>query len=410
MEIKKSNLKIGSKVAIFSIGIFIIIICFFSGFYFGVWQSVNNQNNVSIVNLFNQANTFLKGTDTDASLFSKVWTTVSQKYVNKPVDDKILFYGALKGMVASLQDPYSVFLDPEETKEFNKELSGSFEGIGAEIGIKDNQLTIIAPLPNSPAAKAGLKAGDKILKIDQQDTTEMSLDQAISLIRGKKDTKVVLTVLRAGETDVKDIEITRDVIKTESVTWKMLDNKIAYIDIVHFDSDTAGDFNNLASEIILQDPKGIILDMRNNPGGYLDSAVEIAGQFVEKQTIVIEDFGSSKKEYKSEQTAKLLNIKTAVLVNNGSASASEIVAGALQDYHRAKIIGELTYGKGSIQDYEEFTDGSSLKLTVAKWYTPNGKSINDEGITPDQQVVLTDDDYNNSKDPQLDTAIKYLLE
>ncbi|MBU0598303.1 S41 family peptidase, partial [Patescibacteria group bacterium] len=316
--------------------------------------------------------------------------------------------GALKGMIRSLGDPYSIFLDPEETENFTQELSGSFEGIGAEIGIKNDQLTVIAALPNTPAYNAGLKAGDKILKINDFDTIDMSLDMAVSLIRGPQETVVVLTILSSNNDEINEISITRNIIDVESVTWEILDDNIAYIELIHFNSDTYSDFKKIANEIILKNPNGIVLDLRSNPGGYLDNAIDVAGEFLEDKVIVIEDFGDSREEYKSGNNAKLKDIPMVVLVDAGSASASEIVAGAMQDYDRATIVGEMTFGKGSVQDFEEYIDGSSLKITVAKWLTPNGISIEDEGIIPDVEIINTEEDFNNNQDPQLDKALEIL--
>lgn len=387
--------------------LFFIIAAFISGFYFGIWQTIRRQYNLSVADIIRNAPAYVFSDQFDASLFLKVWQSVQEKYVGQPVNDKAVFYGALGGMVRGLDDPYSVFLDPQETTSFNKELSGTFEGIGAEIGIKNEQLTLIAPLPHSPALEAGLKAGDKIFKIDGQDTADMTIDQAIGFIRGPKGTTVVLTVLSSGAAEARDVAIKRDEIKVESVTWEMKGD-VVYVQISHFNSETDGDFKHIIPAVLLAAPRGIILDLRNNPGGYLDAAINVAGEFLEKKVIVLEDFGKSQKEYKSTGTAQLKDVATVVLVNQGSASASEIVAGALQDYGRATVIGEQTFGKGTVQDFEEFSDGSSLKLTVAKWLTPKGRSIDEAGIAPDVAVALTEDDYNRDADPQLDRALEML--
>jgi len=398
------------KLIIAAVLIFVAVFSLFGGFYYGVWVTGQRQFDFSVQQIIKDAPSYLDEEEVDINLFWRVWEAILTKYVEQPVNEEGMFYGALEGLVKSVEDPYSIFLDPEATNEFVKELSGSFEGIGAEIGIKNNQLTIISPLDDSPAFNAGLKPGDKILAIDDQETIDMGLDQAISLIRGKKGTTVILTILTKESQEIKDISIKRDVIKVESVAWELKDGDIAYIKIVHFDSDTYNDFNKIANEVLLSSPQGIILDLRNNPGGYLNSAIDVAGEFLEDKIIVTEDFGETQKEYKSKGTAKLKDIKTVVLVNGGSASASEIVAGALQDYQHATIIGEQTFGKGTVQDYEQFPDGSSLKLTVAKWLTPGGKSINDQGIRPDVEVDLTFDDYDNNRDPQLEAAYLILNE
>ncbi|MFA4930490.1 MAG: S41 family peptidase [Patescibacteria group bacterium] len=393
------------KIALVFGGIFVLVITFTAGLVYGLLESHQASSNT---NLIQQAISQLDQGQSETELFAKVWNTIKKDYVYQPIDQQTAFYGALKGLVSSLGDPYSTFFDPAETKKFNSELSGSFEGIGAEIGIKNEQLTIIAPLPASPADKAGLKPGDKIIAIDKQDTTGMSLDNGISLMRGPKNTTVVLSVIHAGEQTIEDISIKRDVINVKSVSWSMKNDDIAVIEISHFNSDTTAEFNAIVKEIVLQSPRGIVLDLRDNPGGYLDSSIDIAGQFLDHQVIVIENYGNNEKKYTSDVTALLKDYDVVVLVNNGSASASEILAGALQDYQRATIIGETTFGKGSVQDYEQFNDGSSLKLTVAKWLTPLGHSIDDTGIVPDIEVPLTQNDYNHDLDPQLDRALELL--
>ncbi len=410
-ENKKNKPKFNFKVVLLAVVfVFLVVFGLMSGYYLGVWETNKKQNEFSFTNIVETVPDYLLNEGFDSNLFWEVWDSAKNKYVNKPIDDEVLFYGALNGIIGSLDDPYSVFFDPEATREFNKQLSGSFEGIGTEIGIKNNQLTIISPLENSPASLAGLKAGDLVLKIDGEETFEMSLDRAINLIRGTKGTEVILTVLSENEENIKDISIVRDIINVESVTWEMLDDNIAYIKIIHFNADTYQNFTNIASEILVNNVDGIVLDLRNNPGGYLNSAVDVSGEFLKDSVVVIEDFGSKKEEYSSNGNSKLENYKVVVLVNGGSASSSEIVAGALQDYDRAIIVGEQTFGKGSVQDYEQFQDGSSLKLTVAKWLTPNGVNIDEFGITPDVEVEFTEDDYNNDLDPQLENAIQLLKE
>jgi len=271
-------------------------------------------------------------------------------------------------------------------------------------------LVVIAPLPDSPAEKTGILAGDKIMKIDSVDTNTITIDTAVNLIRGKEGTTVNLLIEREGENEPLSFTVTREVIKVQSITWEIIDSNIAYLKISHFNEDTEKNFQKAINEIILKEPKGIILDLRNNPGGYLDVAIDITGSFVEKEKIVvIEDYGDGRRtEYKSDDGGSLSNYPVVVLVNNGSASASEIMAGALQDYGVATIVGEQTFGKGSVQELTEFSDGSSLKLSVAKWLTPTGRSINEEGIKPDVEVKLSEDDYNSDRDPQLEKAIEIL--
>jgi carboxyl-terminal processing protease len=346
--------------------------------------------------------------DINFDLFWKVWDLVKKEYVEQPVTDTKLFYGALGGIVSALGDPYSVFFDPKMTEKFEQEIEGAFDGIGAELGIKKKQLTIIAPLPDTPAERAGLRAGDKILAIDGRDTTDMAIDYAVSIIRGPKDTEVTLTIWRESWDKPQEIKITRARIEIASVKWEMKDN-LAYIEINHFNEDTSEKFNQAVIELLPQNPKGLILDLRNNPGGFLNTAVEIGGEWVENDVIVIEQKQDSKKEeQKSSGLARLQNLKTVVLVNEGSASASEILAGALQDYGKAILVGKKTFGKGTVQNLETLSDGSSVKITVAEWLTPKGRLIEEEGITPDEEVDFTAEDYEADRDPQLDKAMEIL--
>ncbi len=354
--------------------------------------------------------------DVDFNLFWDVWNTVRRDYIDQDIPPTKMFYGALSGIVASLQDPHSIYFDPETTEEFTQELfSSSFEGIGAEVGIKNDRLTIIAPLPGTPAYNSGLKAGDKVFAIDGLDTTGMALDYAVSLIRGEKGTAVVLTVRGEAEEDFRDVEITRDTINVETVKWEMKetdDKKIAYIEISHFNSDTESRFDEAVKWVLNENPDGVILDLRNNPGGFLDTGVKVASEWIERgDAVVYEEFGDDKEDvYRSRSRSRLRDYETVVLVNKGSASASEIVAGALQDYDEATIVGEVTFGKGSVQELKELKDGSSVKLTVAKWFTPDKRAIDQVGIEPDIKVELTKEDFSNDRDPQLDKALEILGE
>lgn len=360
--------------------------------------------------------------DVDFNEFWQVWNYVKTNYVKPDVPDTQLFYGALGGIVASLGDPYSVFFEPEISQKFNEELSGSFQGIGAEIGLKDSHLTVIAPLPGTPADRAGLKAGDFILTIDEQDTTNISLDYAVSIIRGPKGTPVKLSVFTTGDKEPHDLTIVRDSIEIDSVRFArtdakgvtqqegvLLENGIAYLHLSYFNENTLADWNKTVQAVITKNPKGIILDLRNNPGGFLSTAIEVAGEWVDGKTVVKEQLrDGSKVEHKAERQARFAGIPTVVLVNGGSASGAEIVAGALQDYGVAKLVGQTTFGKGSVQDLKQFSDGSSVKLTIAEWLTPNDRNINKEGIKPDVEVDRTKEDYENDLDPQLDKALEIL--
>jgi len=354
---------------------------------------------------------FVDEENVEFDLLWEVWETLEDRFYRQPLSDEELFYGAVKGIASSLDDPYTVFFDPEEAEAFNRELEGKFEGIGAEIAIKHGRLTIVSPLPESPAEKAGLRPGDIVLVIDEEDTRDMSIEQAVFLIRGPKSTKVVLSIFSKGASEARDVTVIRDEIVIKTVSWEMVgdNNDIAYMDIFSFHEDTTKDFKRAVVELLRKQPKGIILDLRSNPGGFLDSAVDMASFWIDEGPVVKERFFDQTVEnYNAHGASKLKGIKTVVLVNEGSASASEIVAGALQDYDQATIVGEQTFGKGSVQEYAELQKGAALKVTIAEWLTPNGRSIEDEGITPDIIVEMTSEDFDNDLDPQLDKAIELL--
>ncbi|MDD5341279.1 MAG: S41 family peptidase [Patescibacteria group bacterium] len=390
--------------------ILLILFVFLGGIFLGRQSGVStNQNFVSgSVTNQNMRSGFLSK-NANFDLFWQTWDIIKKNYVHQPVSETELLYGAMAGSVASLGDPHSVFFDPETTQKFTNELKGNFDGIGAEVAIKNNVITIIASLPGSPAEKAGLKSGDKILAIDGEDTTAMSLDYAVNKIRGQRGTDVVLTINREGWDKPKEIKLTRQTIKIQSVTWKMLDNDIAQIDLRYFNEDTSAEFSKIVNQIIAKNPKGIVLDLRNNPGGFLDTAVDVTSEWVDKGVVVYEKSADGKlKANDANGKALFKDFPTVVLINGGSASGSEIVAGALKDYKLATLVGEKTFGKGSVQTLFPLDDGSSIKLTIALWLTPNENTIDGQGIEPDIQIKLTDQDFNENKDPQLDKAVQIL--
>lgn len=431
MEEQKNEQKRGAvyffkKYATFYISVLVIIFSLGVGFEIGrntkessqehdlsKVSSKENQTPFSfgkLLNIPSERPQFLSK-DVDFSLLQDVWQKVKTHYIVKDTPDTKLFYGALAGVVGALDDPYSSFFDPETAKKFHESLSGTFEGIGAEIGMKDNQLIIVAALDHSPAKIAGIQSGDKIVAIDKKSTTGMAIDYAVSSIRGKKGTPVMLTLYRSGEKKEREVTIIRDKIVVASVTWKVPDEQgIATIKISHFNDDTEKKFKEAVRDILPKHPKGLILDLRDDPGGFLDAAITVAGYWVNSNIVTIQKFSDGhQEELRSHGDAKLKNIPTVTLVNEGSASASEIVAGALQDYGISKLVGKKTYGKGSVQDLQQLKDGSSLKLTIALWFTPKGRSINKEGITPDTVVEMKAEDYEQKKDPQLDKAREMVL-
>ena len=347
------------------------------------------------------------------SPFWKAWNVIDEKNPDAgKANAQSRVYGAISGLVGSLNDPYSVFFNPDETKAFKEDIAGSFSGIGVEIGIKNKVLTVIAPLKDTPGYKAGLKAGDKILKIDKTVTTDLSIEEAVKLIHGDKGTTVTLTIFREGEKDSREIKIVRDVINVPIVETVLRPDGVFVITLNSFSANSADLFRDAIKKFTEAKTDKLILDLRGNPGGYLDSAVSMASWFLPSgKPVVIEDYGNNKKQniYRSEGynifTDKL---KFVILIDSGSASASEILAGAMQDYKIAKLVGEQSYGKGSVQEVVNLTPDTILKITVAKWLTPNGTSISLKGLTPDYVVPLTQKDVDAKKDPQMDKAVELL--
>ncbi len=350
----------------------------------------------------------------DFSLFWKVWGLLKDKYVDRAaLNANELFYGAIDGMLAATGDPYTTFFDPKENKEFQEDISGTFEGIGAEMGIKDEVLTIIAPLEGMPAEKAGLMAGDKVVKINGETTTNLSLEEAVGKIRGKKGTEVTLTIFRSGEEETRDIAVKRDTILVKSVRFEMKEGSIAYVRISRFGEDTEREFNAAVKEIQRNQAKGLIIDLRNDPGGFLETAVNLGSLMLPAGKVVVmeENATGERKELKARGGDVLSRLPTVVLINEGSASASEILAGALRDNRdNVTLVGKKSFGKGSVQELVPVTKDTSVKITVARWLTPKGSQINNVGIAPDTEVSLSADDVKNKRDPQLDKALEIVKE
>lgn len=314
--------------------------------------------------------------------------------------------GALRGYVASLGDPYTVYLNTEEAKELSDDLAGQLSGIGVEVGIKNDRLTVIAPIDETPAAKAGLRAGDVIAAIDGQDSSELTLDEAVTRIRGEKGTTVKLMIVRSGE-EPKELTIARDTITVSSVKYELKGSDVGYIRVRRFGDDTDAAIRQAAADLAGQGISRIVLDLRDNPGGYLNSAVSVASEFLADGVVVVEKGRHvDSNELVANPGGNLTKAKLVILINEGSASASEITAGALKDHGRATLVGEKTYGKGSVQEVKPLANGAQLKVTVANWYTPNGVNISKEGIKPDVEIKYTTDDANANRDPQLDKALE----
>ncbi len=321
--------------------------------------------------------------------FTQALELVKRNYVEDP-NSKDLVEGAIRGMVAGL-DPHSSYMAERAYKEMSLDIKGEFQGVGIQIGMKNSQLTIIAPIEGTPGDRAGLAAGDKILKINDEWTKDMGIDQAVDKMRGPKGTQVRLLILREGWDKPKEFKITRDTIKVQSVKSKMLDNGIGYVKIIQFQGQTADELEKALKGLDAKGVKKLILDMRNNPGGILDASVDVSGKFLPKDKLVVYLQGRQKtdrKDYLTTSDEPPREYPMVVLVNTGSASASEIVAGALQDSKRALIVGAQTFGKGSVQTVFPLEDGGGIRLTTAKYYTPSGRSIQNVGITPDIEVKL----------------------
>jgi carboxyl-terminal processing protease len=391
----------------------VILVCvsFFAGTVYSKYKSSKSASSSAIESLLVKSHDKDQPQNVDFSLFWEAWNLLNEKYVDTTkIDQQKMIYGAISGMVKSIGDPFSSFMNPEESQQFSQELEGTFEGIGVEIGMKSDILTVISPLQGSPAEKAGMKAGDKILKVGDKLTSDMSVDEAVSLIRGPKGTDISLTILHDKSNAPIEVKITRDQINVKSVTLEWKDNNIAVIKISKFGDDTISGMNQIASQVVSQKAKGIILDLRNNPGGYLEAAVEVSSKFIPAGKVVVseEERGGGKKEYDARGGDILSGIPVTVLVNGGSASASEITAGALRDDLGTKLIGKKTFGKGSVQELEKLSGGSNLRVTIARWLTPNGDYIMEKGIDPTIDVDLTDADYNSNRDPQMDKAMEVI--
>lgn len=398
--------------------IIIIAIIFVGGFFLGKFNNTYAQT---------------ENTAIDMKTFWKVWNILDTQFVTTKHKDKLgqeissttvsefdnlskeerRIYGAIKGMVDSEQDPYTMFFTPEEAKSFETEIKGSFEGVGMEVGKKDGVLTVIAPMPGSPSEKAGIKIGDKIIKIGDKTTLDMTVDEAVKLIRGPKGTDISIQVYRDGNDKPLDFKITRDTIQLPTLD-KFYDKKtgIYTIKIYSFSEQVDSLFKDAINDFASTNSNKLIVDMRGNPGGYLESAVDISSYFVPQGKVVVsQDYGSKKglDQLRSLGYNVLSGKKTkvVVLVDGGSASASEIVAGALQDHKLATIIGEKTFGKGSVQEYIKITDKTGLKVTIARWLTPNGNSISVSGLTPDIVVEnATSTTLQQIRDRQDDQYLK----
>lgn len=391
--------------------ILVVLLAFILGWQLGHRDySLGWQNNIPNLSISNQQPP--KDVDLDFKLFWETWKLVSERYVDKSeIDYQKMYYGAIQGMVAAIGDPYTVFLPPAAQKSTKEELGGEFEGVGLQLGYsKDKQLVVIAPLDGTPGARSGIQAGDLILKVNNEDATIITIPEAVEKIRGPKGTQVTLQIYHEGDTAPKDVTLTRDTIVVKSVEYSLKTSpngkRIGYIKLSRFGEKTFDEWKSAVAQALADAPQGIILDVRNNPGGFLDGAVFIGSEFIRSGDIVQhEDYTGHREGYPVERVGKLLDLPLVVMINKGSASASEIVAGAIQDNHRGQLVGDQSFGKGTIQSTQDLSGGTGIHITTAKWLTPSGRWIHETGLTPDVKVEAGEDP---AKDPQLEKALELL--
>ncbi len=393
------------KLTYILVGIPAIILALFVGIYIGG----HNAANVNRSDLVDQS---VVSSD-KFQIFWKAWQILDNKFVtaaSSTVDEKI--YGAIQGLASSYGDPYTVFFPPEESKAFQEDISGNFQGVGMEIGIKDKQLQVVAPIKGSPADRAGVKSGDLILKIDDKATNDMSVDAAVKLIRGPKDSQVKITFFPVGGTKTVVKTITRDIINIPTLDTDTKPGGIFVIKLYSFTADSPDLFRNALRAFVASGDHKLILDLRGNPGGYLDAAWDMASWFLPAgKAVVTEDFGGNNapKVYASKgYNIFNNNLQMMILVDNGSASAAEILAGALKENGVAKLVGVKTFGKGSVQELVSLTSDTSLKITIARWLTPSGHNLSHDGLDPDYNVEITDKDVAAKNDSQMKKAVELL--
>lgn len=425
LDQKTTSGKIKHGINTILLGITLAVAIFVAGYKIG--QFFPTSSATSSLKILDPS--ILKNDEFDAKLYNQVVDELNAKYVDKEkIDAKSQFYGALKGIVASVGDPYTFFLTPEENEQSKDDLGGRFEGIGAQLGLKNNAIVIIAPLKNSPAAQAGVRAGDYIAKVDGEETKGWTLQQAVGKIRGEKGTPVILTLLREPDQEL-DAEIIRDRIEVEQVeTSTETDpecdsgsscSKVAVIKVNQFGDKTDSEWDKAVSDTAKRyqngEIKGLIVDMRGNPGGFLDSAVYLSSEFIPQGSLVVrqESTVTGDREYTAGRVGNLPKIPLVVMIDQGSASAAEIFAGAMRDYDRATLVGQKSFGKGSVQEALDLKGNAGLHVTIAKWILPKGEWINGKGIKPEIEVENTPDGENTitkETDEQLKKALSTLLE
>lgn len=343
--------------------------------------------------------------------FWQSWDLVHELYIDQPVDEELMMQGAIKGMMESLGDQHSSYMDPDQYRQANLPLEGSYEGIGAWVDATRDYLTIVSPMPGSPAEKAGLLPGDQIIAIDGEDMTGIDGNLVIRKVLGPAGTSLTLTVYREGEGEPFDVTLERAKIIVPALEYEMLDGDIGYIKLYNFSEKATQDFAAALEDLLDQEPAGLILDLRNNPGGARDSAVEITSQFIDEGVIMYQEYGDGSRDtFEAVKGGLAPDIPLVLLINEGSASGSEIVAGAIQDVERGILVGMVSFGKGSVQNWIPLADEQGMvRVTIARWLTPNGRTIHELGVVPDFEIEYTDEDFENEVDPQLEKAIELLI-
>ncbi len=405
---------VGNRLKYTLIALLVIGVSFFAGMRIG-----RNSADETLAALPVQNSSLPSDIHADFGPFWKAWRILDEKFVSTASSSAIAptsqerVWGAIGGMVDSLNDPYTVFLPPEQAKIFESDIAGNFEGVGMEIGIREGVLTVVAPLKGTPASKAGIQSGDKIFKINDTLTDNLNTDQAVKIIRGKVGTKVRFTILRGDSDTPMEISVTRAVIDIPTLDSEMRKDGIFVIRLYSFSATSPNLFRDALRKFVRSGSDKLVLDLRGNPGGFLEAAVDMASWFLPTGEVVV------REEYKDGSDQVLhrsrgydifsKNLKMAILIDKGSASASEILAGALSEHGVASLVGSTSYGKGSVQELIKITTDSSLKVTIAQWLTPNGRSISAGGLTPNVQVDLTEADYKAGRDPQLSAAVELLL-
>lgn len=396
-----------SRVRLVALFLLVAVVCLLGGFELGKK---------------NTSSSLLSGgkvvEKTDMSLFWRVWQQLEENYLDKTVlDPKKMLYGAISGMTSALDDPYTSFFPPSENTRSKEDLNGEFAGVGIQLGFVNKTLAVVAPLPGNPAIKAGIRAGDLILKIKDEekgvdkDTAGIDLNQAVDLIRGKNGNPVTLTIYREGDSKPKEYTLIRETINVPSVEleWVGQAKNVALLRVNRFGDKTLAEWNGFVSEVINKKAVGVVLDLRNNPGGYLQRAVDLGSEFIADGVIVQQQGKNSTETFSATGKGRLIGKPLVVLINRGSASASEILAGALKERVGAKLVGEKSFGKGTVQEVEDFPGGSGIHITIAKWLLPSGKNIHKEGIEPDVKVDYVVNDKDSKADNQLSKAIEVLL-